>query len=862
MNRSFWLLLFAVFFVCLPASAKVVVVSRVPFPAYLKAEIENEASVVCRIDNCSLTIPKVLDAMGYEAGWEGGRIIVKKNLIIKSVIFKNLPFQLRKSVKTIKGFLIGQKFSRSFVENAKLLLRFKLEDFGFKDARVDVISKLTPEGYVLIFEVKHGLPHQIKKITVICADKEIKQYVYSQLRNVLLGKRLKRTYLFEQLKQIENHFISRGYYNFEITTQTRVYDTGKSVKSVELVVKVVPGKLYKIKILGNRHVSTDKILSVITFKRDRAFDEFEVEQSKDNIVELYKNSGFPFAKVSVEIVEHSQRNVSVFFKVTEGAFVRINTVSFKYSGSFDDKNLMEEIKDVALALKGRPFSAKKIEDIRDNIEYVLKTSGYLNATVQYKFRGSAVLFLINPGVQFLVAGIRGVPFRIDRKFPFPYSPTFETKIESDVADYYRNEGYVDAKVIVNKKIVRKGGKALVFLDLKVIKGRRYRVGFFLLTGLDRTKISSLTPVAVVKPGNFYNRKRIIEQYSILSGTRIFSMIDLKEIKSDRTVNPVFVLKESPVLSVKGFVGYSTDAGATVRGTVKSSSPFGRAFSVFLSGEYRETEGSNVLFKIGRSGFLSPRNRAYLSLIRKTEIFESFDVERYITRFEISRKQGKSLKQNYGVEISKEIVNDAVSGDTRFYKKTLFIVTDYDKRDSFSIPTRGYRFYLKLSYTGGFLGGDADYFLSELKLLRLKRIRKNFVVALRAGTGYIKPFGAGVPIQDRFYLGGAESIRGYKYGTISPLDSSGNYVGGDFYSLASLELRYTFFKEFQLALFCDAGDVFPEASDFTFNGWYSSVGAGFRYLTPVGPLRLDYGYKLKPIEGQGRGRFHLSFGFPF
>ncbi|OMH39904.1 BamA/OMP85 family outer membrane protein [Desulfurobacterium indicum] len=857
--KQFLLLLFFILFSPV-VHAEVQVVSSVPFPEYLKEELQSEASLVCKIDDCSQTIPKLLSVLGFEGRWYNGKILIEKNLIIKDVVFENLPSELLKNAQTIKNFLTGQKFSPSFIENARLLLRFKLQDIGFRDADVDVTTKLTSTGYVVIFRIQHGLPHQIGKIKIICDDMGIKNFVESQLKSVV-GRRLKRTYLFKKLKQIEEHFVSLGYYNFEIVTDTRVYGEDDKKKSVELIVKVKPGKQYKIKIAGNHRISTDKILAVLTFKRDRTFDEFEVEQSKKNIINLYKNSGFPYAEVNVNLKSLSKNKVLVIFHIREGTFVKIKVVEVKCSREIDRK-VYNNIMDVASDLEGEVYSQKKINDVKDLILYILKENGYLNGTLSEKFVNSKLEFFVKPGKQFLVSGLSGVPFKLNRRFPFPYSLEFEEKLKSDVADYYRDNGYLDVRVDLEKKKISKGNKVLLYLRVRVDKGQHYHVGFSLFTGLTRTRLSSLEPVRVVKPGSFYNRRKIIEQYSILSDTRIFSMVDLKEIKSVKTVNPVFVLKESPALMVKGFIGYCTDAGVTVKGSARSSSPFGRAFSVFLSGEYRKTEGSNIFLRIGKSGIFSPRNRGYLSLIRKTEIFESFNVERYITRFEISRKQGKALKQSYGTEISKEIVDDIASGRTKFYKRTLFIITDYDKRDSFSNPTRGYRFYLKLSYTGGFLGGDADYFLSEIKVLKLKNIKRKFVVAFRAGVGYIKPFGSGVPIQDRFYLGGAESIRGYKYGTISPVDSFGNYVGGNFYSLASIELRYMIFKELQIAIFCDSGDVFPDVSDFTFNGWYSSLGLGFRYLTPVGPLRIDYGYKLKPVDGQGRGRFHISFGFPF
>jgi outer membrane protein insertion porin family len=153
-------------------------------------------------------------------------------------------------------------------------------------------------------------------------------------------------------------------------------------------------------------------------------------------------------------------------------------------------------------------------------------------------------------------------------------------------------------------------------------------------------------------------------------------------------------------------------------------------------------------------------------------------------------------------------------------------------------------------------------MAEEKFLYLFPIGEEIFV-VRLNGGIINSIGGKpVPVQDRFFLGGAESIRGYKYGTVSPTDEKGNYIGGKAYGLFSLEVRRSLTKSLEGALFYDSGRVFREPSQFKLSNWYSSVGFGIRYLTPVGPLRFDYGYKLKKVPGQGRGRFHISFGFPF
>jgi len=845
------------------------ITSKVKFSDYLKKEILKQSSQVCTFSDCTILIPELLKSLGYEVKLENNSTyVVTKNLKIADVRIEGVPKFLKREVAVIKNFLLEQFYSRELVENARLLLLFKLRSTGFRDVKVNVESLNGYDGYNVVFNLEMGLPHVISKISVECQDDVQKKFIEKILKNEI-GKRLDQENLVKLRNVVKNHFLKLGYYNIEVSYSWKVIEKTKNEKRALLLLKVNFGKRYLIEIQGNNRIKTEEIKKAITFIKDKSFDEFEIKRSKENIIEIYKTKGFPFVNVTVEIKNVNSKVVKVKFLIAEGPKIKVRKVKVVFNGEIDAE-IKGDVENLCKKLRYGFYNEKKIKNIEGEIGYLLKENGYYGIGSQFylKERGKFLLFSVNVSGRKIVRSIANLPNNIFKKlvFPVPYNENFETTLKLKVSEYYSQRGYLDAKVEIRKK-ERKIGSVLYFdLTVLVDKGTRYKFGFLIFDGLSRTKIESLYPIIVINPGDNYGREIVIDQYSLLSRTQLFTMIDLKEFKvsSLSVINPVYGLKESPLFRLKGFVGYSTDAGISLKASGSSSSPFGRGLYFFLSGEYRQNEGSNVLFKIGKSGVFGKRNRGYLTLTRKRELFESFDVVRYITRVEISRRQWGKITQHYGVELSREIVSsEDMPGDT-FYKKTFFITSDFDWRNSFTNPTQGYRIFNKVSYTGDLLGGDANYLLFEIKGLRLKTVLKDKLIAvLRVGSGYIKSLKIdGVPIQDRFYLGGAESVRGYAYGVISPYDNEGNSVGGNFYTLAGFELRYNLFSPVQVAIFYDAGQVFPDAKDFTISGWYSSIGAGLRYLTPVGPLRIDYGYKLKKIPGQGPGRFHLSFGFPF
>jgi outer membrane protein assembly factor BamA len=169
--------------------------------------------------------------------------------------------------------------------------------------------------------------------------------------------------------------------------------------------------------------------------------------------------------------------------------------------------------------------------------------------------------------------------------------------------------------------------------------------------------------------------------------------------------------------------------------------------------------------------------------------------------------------------------------------------------------------------GGFLGGDNHFFkliFSWNRYNRLGKPGKLNVLGTRIKAGYIEKLRAGefVPTFDRFYMGGASTIRGYPENNLGPKDSKGKIKGGQVMMLTNIEWRRALFWKLGYTLFADAGNLWFEPKNVKINDLRMTAGLGLQFFTPIGPLRLDYAQRIIRKGDPEGGRFHLSILYAF
>jgi outer membrane protein assembly factor BamA len=188
----------------------------------------------------------------------------------------------------------------------------------------------------------------------------------------------------------------------------------------------------------------------------------------------------------------------------------------------------------------------------------------------------------------------------------------------------------------------------------------------------------------------------------------------------------------------------------------------------------------------------------------------------------------------------------------------------DRRDEPLDPTRGSFHQISVEIGPRFLGGDVQFVKGWLESRWFFKWPPPTVIAMAGRLGLASPYGdtPALTIRDRFFAGGATTVRGFRQDRLGPLDAQGNPTGGNASAILNLEWRFPIWRWFGGALFVDTGTVTPEVSDLKLDALRTGAGGGLRIKTPVGPIRFDVGYALQPVPGESRTQFYVTVGNPF
>ena len=212
---------------------------------------------------------------------------------------------------------------------------------------------------------------------------------------------------------------------------------------------------------------------------------------------------------------------------------------------------------------------------------------------------------------------------------------------------------------------------------------------------------------------------------------------------------------------------------------------------------------------------------------------------------------------------------------------------YDTRDSVFLTTRGNRSEFTAELAG--LGGNVELYKLNAKSTFYFPFFNNHVFQLLGAAGVVEAFGAtkgdgktvietvvsgnvtstvaravdNVPIFDRYFLGGANTLRGFSFRKVGPKDADGEPIGGNTYCNGTAEYSFPIIERVRGALFFDVGEVERDAYQFSLGDLKSDAGVGIRLNLPIGPLRLDYGYPIMTDKQTGTsGKIQFSVGYQF
>lgn len=427
------------------------------------------------------------------------------------------------------------------------------------------------------------------------------------------------------------------------------------------------------------------------------------------------------------------------------------------------------------------------------------------------------------------------------------------QLKRRLVELAQQRGYVEAGFRVSRIDVYPD-EGVADIDLEFDSGPRYTFGE-VNVDQDVLEESLLNGYYEFRRGDPYDRARLTALYGALTNSGYFNSIDVRPLPADPDTReiPISITATGvPRRAISYGVGFSTDTGPRFR--------FGRL------NRRVSTRGAQS----GVNGQLSPviselsYNRRFPYGDPRTE-WVAFDVgikheetETAVSdTLEVGARRVQSRRGNWQeTQFVNAIIEDFVVADVESRSRLLTPGIGWYKvvADNALRPSRGYRLGLELSGANDSLGSDATFAQVEASAKWVTSFDNGARLLLRSQVGFtwIENFEV-LPPSVRFFAGGDNSIRGFEFESLGPVDEDGDVIGGDRLAVASIEYEVPFSPSWSGAVFIDSGNAFT-GSDFE-----PRTGAGFgaRWRSPLGPIRFDIAWPVNDVEESPR--LHVSLG---
>ncbi|MFB3897181.1 MAG: outer membrane protein assembly factor BamA, partial [bacterium] len=444
--------------------------------------------------------------------------------------------------------------------------------------------------------------------------------------------------------------------------------------------------------------------------------------------------------------------------------------------------------------------------------------------------------------------------------------------------HYGEHGYIYCKVKEN--VIADETTGNIDLSYEINEGKKAYIGKISVVGNTKTKDRVIWRTLTIVPGEIYNRKEVFSSQRKLVMLGYFDDVKIESAnleQEEEIVDLVVTVKERKTGLISLGTGYSTEEGVRGYARYRQINLFGKGqrlgAGIFLSeqGDLVQ-ESREVNLDFFEPYLFNSKTGFGTDLYYRRDNLDNYNLKRrggdmYLTRLSSNGEFKSTLKyrleQDQIFDIQNVIDTDikALEGE-KYDIGTLSYTLTRDTRDSLIYPHRGNMESISIEVANSFFGSEVNYykFTGDIRTY-LQLFNPDWILGFRATAGIAQPYGNtdAIPIFERLYAGGGESVRGYKDRYLGPKDQDGYPVGGEAMVAFNVELRYPIYKQFAGVLFYDCGNVWAEPSDVNFGELESAVGVGLRYQTPIGPFRLDYGYRIPSVDN---GRFHISVGQTF
>lgn len=648
--------------------------------------------------------------------------------------------------------------------------------------------------------------------------------------------------------------------------------------------------------VGNSEIDDDELAEAIDIKAFQLLDESSIEEALQKIQKSYEDKGFFLTQVDYKVEDLRDPPGAVKLKIIidEKKKVKIKKVRF-----IGNKGLSEEVLKARMLTKpgslfgGGNYKEEDVDRDYELLKYLYLNDGYAQVKidppktiVSPDKSGIEIIFKIEEGPKFKIGEItfKGDLLKTPEEFlelmdsddKEYFSQQVIMKDLSELQAVYGDEGYAYANIVPRPMMNNK--TEVMDLVFEINQGDKVSIGEIKITGNTKTREKVIRREMKLIEGELYNETAKRNSVANLNRLGFFKAVDVQPNTDSGEADVMDLniqVEETSTGTLNLGVGFGGFQGFAVQGSLNQTNLFGEGKNIGFSINW--SENINRLFNLNYTDpyfldtmwslgvdayqtlrflpdFQETRVGGAIRLGRMLDDYWRTSVRYRLDETDLRFDPNRRLNDLYGPE-----VEEASEG----YTSSLTWFLEYDRRDNRRFPTNG--FYTNLSFEYAGIGGDLNYSETSLNMRYYKPIigslvwRNNFVYGLLTANDSSQ----GVPISQLYRLGGANTIRGYNWFTIAQArrsqDAFNRYAAeGDIYASFKANRpfggtqQFYYNLEFEWALVQEAGikgvvffDVGQANDEISVSRLKSAYGAGIRWISPLGPLRFEWGFPVDP-----------------
>lgn len=786
-------------------------------------------------------------------------------------------------VREMFAGLEGRVFDWKFIDKASRQLKEVLTKRGFPDAKVVVFDKKSKRPYLVILTVRvfDGTPLLIKSLHIKGSSGIVKKEF-----KIKEGDVYDEVYIKEEIERVQKKLRQKGFYS--LLTGDFSYNN----KTGALTINGGKGVRLKVVLKNNTAYSDAELLEEMEFLDNNGLRGVFAEEGRVLIKSKYRQKGYFKASVETGIDRKGQVE-EVLFDIKPGGRYKISAVFIKVTGEGSGEEDEKSLKKLIAFKKGIPYNPDILDKEKDEIDAYFFNNGYPNAKI---LRFESVVNEKEKEVRFEISIDKGKRYIIDRvevngnkgfskeqilrtiniEKNSPFTEISLLSARQRLSTLYQQSGIV-AMIKLDKK-VNTTNPSLITLVINIDEKSKFFFGKTIVKGNKGVKWAVFKRAFKHKIGDPFNVALIFEAIRELYQTGLFKKIDLTiYTEKENTKNVVLEVEQANPGAMEYAFGYGSYEG--FRGTVnfKHINLFGE--NIIFETRARVSQLNNMVSVLYRQPWFLGKHLPFTTTMtyenRREKSMETDDMRYRVKKYSVLSSVEKeylkdvtgylsydfSLVKTYDVQPDVVLSRDDIGTLAISSFSPAFL---YDSRDDKFYPKNGFYSGLSMKLATKLLMSETDFVKLSGHVNYYRGLTKDLTLAVSLRSGVAKGWRQTeeLPIVERFFLGGSSTVRGYSKDDLGPKGQDGNPTGGNAFLMGNIEFRTKIYGDFGIVNFLDTGNLWQKIDDMDPTNMKYTTGFGIRYKTPVGPVRLDYGYKINRDEGEGSGAYYISLGQAF